>query len=88
MSKNEKHRLAEIQIPILNHPEGRRMCSMLRARDMERRGRGVILEGVLHWFNYSRDTQPGYFGRTQGEWKIQTGADGHVGVHWQQGLMK
>lgn len=53
MSKNQARKLRSMMIPVKNHPQGRAMCSMYKALLIEKDGKGVIHEGVLHWFNYS-----------------------------------
>lgn len=85
MSKNQKHRLAQIQIPILNHPHGRQTCSMLRALDIKRQGRGFIVDGVLHW-GWVTDVNMGYYGPTRMEWHgRQSGEYGPIVMQGEQG---
>lgn len=85
MSKNRKHQLAQIQVPILNHPYGRKLCSMLRAMDIEREGRGCLIDGVLHWYHVTTESS-GYYGPTRGEWRHRkSGEAGPIVLQLEQG---
>ena len=71
MSKNQARITRQTMIPVLNHPRGRKLCSLYKALLVEKDGRGVIYEGVLHWYNYQPDPERGYYGPTKGEYRIR-----------------
>lgn len=69
--ERQKQKLRTTFIPVVNHPYGRVLISLKNAKQVARDCRGVILEGVLHWYNGIRrqpERDEGYRGPTQGEY--------------------
>lgn len=86
MSKNQARRARLELVPIRNHPQGRQTCTLYQAIRIEKQGRACLYNGVLHWFNHASQER-GYYGPTQGELRVKTGAAGHVGVQLEQTLV-
>lgn len=76
--RNKRRRLSTQLIAIVNHPNGKLMTTLLKAKQHVGRGKASIIDGVLHWHRFIREI--GAHERTPRVVVIETDPVQHDGI--------